>query len=77
MRINFYDQSDEKLGEIKFLGWNKSDDMGFDSEDFTKEQTDFLVAIVNKRNLRSFSLEFATITLTEMEQKEFEKISWR
>jgi hypothetical protein len=75
MRINFYDQSDEKLGEIKFLGWNKSDDMGFDSEDFTKEQTDFLVAIVNKRNLRSFSLEFATITLTEMEQKEFEKIS--
>lgn len=75
MRINFYDQNDEKLGEIKFLGWNKSEDMGFDSEDFTKEQTDFLVAIVNKRNLRSFSLEFATITLSESEGKEFQKIS--
>lgn len=75
MRINFYNQSDEKLGEIKFLGWNKSEDMGFDSEDFTQKQLDFLVSIVNKRNLRSFSLEFATITLTETEEKEFQKIA--
>lgn len=75
MRINFYDQSDEKLGEVKFLGWNQWEDMGFDSEDFSQKQLDFLVAIVNKRNLRSFSLEFATITLTESEEKEFQKIS--
>lgn len=71
--VTIYGQNDEILGTVEFLGFTHAEDEIWDTAEFTQKQREFLLPICRKTNY--FWAERQTVTLSENEEKEFQKIS--
>lgn len=72
--VTVYGQNDEILGKVQFLGFSPSEDEAWETEDFSREQWAFLQPICRERS-DYYWKERQTVTLSEKEEKEFQKIS--
>lgn len=72
--VTIYGQNDEVIGKVQFLGFTPSEDEIWDTAEFTQKQREFLLPICRERS-DYYWKERQTVTLSENEEKEFQKIS--